>query len=236
MEERHIRTTARKAVRILILLAAVWISGGQNHVDAEKPEKELEAEIDEILSGMTRKEKIGQMFMVKPEALGATAEVNRAMKANYKKYPVGGINLKGNNIETPKQLKTFTKNIQKLSSKDVPMLIATDEEGGWVAELAENPNYPVKRYPSMRKIGDSGSAKKAMKAAENMGAYLKKYGINCDLAPVADIASNPDNEVIGNRSFGRNAGIVSKMVKAQVKDKLYKSYIARDIYKTKYSQ
>lgn len=209
------RNKRRGIAFLLVCFVLVFCSAFD--VEAKRSEKDIEEEVEEILSGMTQKEKIGQLFMVTPNALGAQTKVTAAMKTKYKKYPVGGIILMGANISTPAQLKKFTKNIQKLTPIDAPILIATDEEGGRVARIGQKRNFSVTRYPDMRTIGNSGSTKKAMKAAEGIGAYLKKYGINCDLAPVADIYSNPKNTVIGNRAFGTNAKVVSKMVKAQVK-------------------
>lgn len=209
------RCRGRLVTFLLVCFALILCSASD--VQAKRSQKDIEEEVEDILSNMTQKEKIGQLFMVTPNALGAQTSVTATMKTKYKKYPVGGIILMGANISTPAQLTKFTKDIQKLPGIDAPILIATDEEGGSVARIGGNRNFPVTRYPSMRTIGNSGSTKKAMNVAADIGAYLKKYGVNCDLAPVADIYSNPKNTVIGNRAFGTNAKVVSKMVEAQVK-------------------
>ena len=54
------------------------------------------------------------------------------------------------------------------------------------------------------------------RVGETIGRYVKELGFNVDFAPVADVASNPDNQVIGSRSFGSDAGLVSQMVAREV--------------------
>ena len=202
---------------IVLILSFLWLVLSCTYAQAKQTDVDIDVEVEELLADMSLKEKIGQLFMVTPDAFGAQTSVNAMMKKSYRKYPVGGIILMGNNISSPKQLKKFTRDIQKMGRKKLPILIATDEEGGAVARIAGNRNFSVKRYPSMRKIGDMGSTKKATAVAEDIGDYLREYGITCNLAPVADVYSNPRNKVIGNRAFGTNAKVVSKMVKAQVK-------------------
>lgn len=63
-------------------------------------------------------------------------------------------------------------------------------------------------------IGETGDAEKAREAGAAIGGYLAEYGFTGDLAPVADINSNPDNIVIGDRAFGDDPETVSAMVSA----------------------
>ena len=70
--------------------------------------------------------------------------------------------------------------------------------------------------PDMQEIGNTQDPEEAYRVGETIGRYVKELGFNVDFAPVADVASNPDNQVIGSRSFGSDAGLVSQMVAREV--------------------
>ena len=80
-----------------------------------------------------------------------------------------------------------------------PIMVCVDQEGGDTVRLRNGFNPP----PSMRSIGNDGRARAAeigVKLAED----LRSVGVDLNLAPVVDVDTNPDNPVIGNRSFGRD--------------------------------
>ena len=172
------------------------------------------ADAKAILETMTLEEKVGQLFMVRHESLkesgNVSTKVTSEMKKNIKKYNLGGVILFAQNIKDPKQIKEYTSAFQKAAPMD--MFIAVDEEGGTVARIANNPNFSVKKYQSMMAVGKSGRKSDAKAAGKTIGKYLKKYGFNLNLAPVSDIYTNPNNQVIGSRAFGTKALTVSKMV------------------------
>ncbi len=160
--------------------------------------------ISRHIGSMTLEEKVGQLFIVRPEAVEATAV----------KCPVGGVVLFAEHIQTPEQAASYIKELQAAS--EIPLFIAVDEEGGRVARIANNENFTVKKYESMKDVGASGDVTDAEEAGRTIGGYLSEYGFNLDFAPVADVNSNPDNVVIGNRSFGSNPELVSGMVNAAI--------------------
>lgn len=164
------------------------------------------------LSHMTLRQKVGQLFLVRPDALdpaidqetvddadaeGVTA-VSDAMKTFLEEYPVGGVVLFGKNIQSETQLQNLVNQLQQTSA--VPMLIGVDEEGGTVARLANSPGFDLPRYESAAAVGALGpDAVRDMSV--QVGRYLSGYGISLDFAPVADVNTNPDNPVIGTRAF-----------------------------------
>ena len=170
---------------------------------------------------MTLEEKIGQLFIIRPDALDTSLtceeinqantegvkSVNKTMHETFKKYPAGGFVLFRKNIKTPAQLKKFTDELKNLSENF--LLMAIDEEGGKISRIANAKNFNVKKFESVEKIGLSG---KSREAGATIGAYLKEYGFNFDFAPVADINTNPENIVIGDRAFGNNPEFVSRNV------------------------
>lgn len=183
-----------------------------------------ESEVEEMLRKMTLREKVGQLFFVRPEALDPDIhwenpptdlaplklqEVNEKMKQQNKSYPVGGIILYDWNINDEAQLAKFLPQLKALNGKP---LICIDEEGGRVARLANNPNFHVKKYESMAAIGTTGNPANAYECGNTIGTYLKKYGFDIDFAPVADVNTNPDNIIIGKRAFSDDPAVAAPMV------------------------
>jgi beta-N-acetylhexosaminidase len=89
-------------------------------------------------------------------------------------------------------------------------LLPTDQEGGRVSRFGTAP------FTQMPAAGNLTSPKAAYEAAYQTGIELRTVGVNANFAPVADINSNPDNPVIGDRSFGSTSEAVIPFVEAQV--------------------
>lgn len=203
------------------------LSFGTTNVQAAAKKKADPCE--KILKSMTIEEKVGQLFIVRPETLDpkytkkqagntkkyAVTKINKNITKSLKKYKVGGIVMFAKNIKNPKQITKLNKDLQKNAKRK--LFICVDEEGGSVARIANNKNFKVKKYPDMQKIGKSGKASKAKDVGYTIGKYLKKYEFNLDFAPVADINTNKKNIVIGKRAFGSTPSLVSKMVDAEIK-------------------
>lgn len=189
---------------------------------------ETQSKAEKLLADMTLEEKIGQLFIIRPDALqpnltpaqinastkNGVTEFDAKMQKTLKKYPVGGLVLFGKNISTPTQLTAFIKDMQEQSA--VALFVGIDEEGGKVSRIAKSPNFDVTQFESMQKIGESGNVANAKNVGLTIGSYLKSYGFNLDFAPVADTNTNPDNIVIGDRSFGKAPDLVAKMVAAEI--------------------
>ncbi len=182
----------------------------------------------EILASMTAEEKAAQLFFIRPEQLiddsyvndesisgeegeGATY-VSDNIRKMYSQYPVGGFVLFAKNIKDPSQLMSFTHDLVNIGTLNT--LIAVDEEGGIVTRISGNENFDLPYIDTMENIGLTGDTQNAFFAGDTIGEYLSEYGIKWDLAPVADLNTNPDNIVIGSRSFGSDAELSSKMARA----------------------
>jgi len=184
-----------------------------------------EAQVEQELSRMTLREKVGQLFFLRPEALDTTIHyvssdelpsfgvqaVNDRMRALAADYPVGGIAFFAHNIKDPEQLTAFQKELRALPGKP---LLSVDEEGGRVARLAKNPAFGLPQFESMTVLG---TPRAAGEAADTIGTYLRKYGFDIDFAPVADVNTNPENIVIGTRAFSFDPKVAAKCVSAYVK-------------------
>lgn len=182
----------------------------------------------DMLDNMTLEQKIGQLFIIRPESLctnltsdqinnasdyGVT-ELTKAMKTQLAKYPVGGVALFGKNISSASQLPTFIADMQTASR--IPLFVSVDEEGGLVSRVANSGYFDVPTYDSMGAIGDTGDTANAKAVGKTIGGYLRPLGFNLDFAPDADTNTNPNNVIIGTRSFGDDPTLVGKMVCAQL--------------------
>ena len=135
------------------------------------------------LDNMTTEEKIGQMFIVRPEALNVSGNaetaqavdtVTEVMRENLGKFPVGGIAVFGKNITGAEQLPRFISDLQ--SNSKYPLFIAVDEEGGDVARVANSGFFDVASYKSMAEVGKTDNLAKAEEVGRKIGFYLKKLG------------------------------------------------------------
>ena len=186
--------------------------------------------VEAQLQKMTLREKVGQLFYVRPECLDTTIHfnqpssidgstddikaiklqaVNATMKGVNEKYPVGGVILYAHNIEDEAQLSAFISQIRTLNGAP---LLCIDEEGGRVARIANNGNFDVEKFESMGAIGATGDAQNAYRCGNTIGTYLHRYGFDIDFAPVADVNTNPENIIIGARAFSDDPAVAAPMV------------------------
>jgi len=126
---------------------------------------------------------------------------------------VGGVLLFASNFSSPAGLKTLSDSLQALASSaclDHPILVMLDQEGGQVNRV-QGDFAP----PSELVVGAGGADHvRAVERASAVG--LHQLGVGLDLAPVADVRTNPRDQVIGDRSFGSNPATVAPLVGAAV--------------------
>lgn len=116
------------------------------------------------------------------------------------------------NYSTYDNTLNLVKNMQSASS--IPMIIATDQEGGSVQRLKKITDIHVAEIPYMYYLGNTNDESLAYETGKIMAYQMRTLGINLDFAPVLDIFSNPNNTVIGKRSFSSNEENVTKMALA----------------------
>lgn len=175
--------------------------------------------VEAKLTTMTLREKVGQLFWVRPETLDFSLNpekktLTQTMRQNLEQYPVGGIAVFKKNIQDENQLSSLIADFQ--SASKIPMIVAVDEEGGAVARLANHEAFSLPKYTSTREIGKTGDPEQARQMGRTIGGYLRFYGFNLDFAPVADVDSNPANPVIGRRAYSTDAQQTAQMVAAAV--------------------
>lgn len=156
-------------------------------------------------------QKIGQMMCLDFRFWNQKSftEINPEIKEIIAKYHIGSIILFSQNFETKDQIKKLISDLQAAAkeSGNPPLLICVDQEGGKVERFA----FGRER---LKNNSELKTEKEAFEKGQVIGKELKELGINCNLAPVVDVNSNPKNPIINVRSFSDKADIVSKFGKS----------------------
>lgn len=162
------------------------------------------------VSSMSLEEKIGQMLLVGIDGTVLDDQAKRMITEDK----VGGIILYKDNIQDLKGMVSLVNSMKESNNGNpAPLFMSIDQEGGKVSRMP-------KEYASFPSNGTVGTRSDA-DAAEMMGKLLAREvisaGFNMNFAPVLDINSNPDNPVIGDRSFGNSAELVITLGIAEMK-------------------
>jgi len=161
--------------------------------------------IDEVMSNMTLEEKIGQMIVINYNI----SEVNEELRSLLEDVKPGGFILMQNNYSTFDATRKFVNDIKSYSS--LPFIVATDQEGGRVQRLQLLTDVEPTYVPPMSDVGDTNDIDIAYDVGKVIAEEVRTLGINVVFAPVVDVFSNIDNTVIGNRSFGSDTDIVTRL-------------------------
>ncbi|WEV25460.1 glycoside hydrolase family 3 protein [Streptomyces sp. 71268] len=123
---------------------------------------------------------------------------------------LASVALFGRNIERPEQVAALTG---QLRAERGDLLVAIDEEGGDVTRLEVNEGSS---FPGNLALGAVDDPDLTRAVAREIGRRLAEVGVNLDWAPSADVNANPDNPVIGVRSFGADPKLVARHTAAYV--------------------
>lgn len=170
---------------------------------------------EELLGSMTLHEKVCQLFVVQPADLlpgiGKVTEAGPATQKALERYPVAGLLYDASNLVSMDQTKTMLANVQTYTN--IPLILTCDEEGGRVNRLMHT--IGTTYIGPMLDYKDQG-AETAAANAKTIAADLTSCGFNMDLAPVADVWSNPSNTVIGDRAYSDDFEQAALLVAAAV--------------------
>jgi beta-N-acetylhexosaminidase len=185
--------------------------------------------IDQLIERLTLEEKVGQLFVT--YAYGRTADTTDPddvahnqeelgvanAKELIEKYHVGGVIyfVWSNNVANPEQIAGLSNGLQRVATAQrsgIPLLISTDQEHGVVTRVGP----PATQLPGSMALGAGRSASHVYDADRISARELKAMGINQDFAPLADVNVNPQNPVIGVRSYGSDPSLVGDLVSASV--------------------
>jgi beta-N-acetylhexosaminidase len=149
--------------------------------------------VTSLMDSMTVEEKIGQLFMVAAYS-NLDEKHEKFISDLIKDYHLGALIFLQ---DQPIKQAELTNKYQSLSK--IPLLIGIDAEWGLNMRLKE-----TFRYPWNMTLGAIRDDKLIEDFGKQVGKHCKRMGIHINFAPVVDVNTNPDNPIIGNRSFGEN--------------------------------
>ncbi|SDO18180.1 glycoside hydrolase family 3 protein [Alkalicoccus daliensis] len=178
-----------------------------NSIEVKKESGERYQVVDRALASLSEDEKIGQMMM--PDFRHFEGEEVTEMLPEIEdlveEYHLGGVILFAENVVETEQTSRLVDDYQEAAEK-FGLLVTIDQEGGIVTRLQTGTHLPGNMA-----LGATRSPALAEMAGDVIGAELSALGINTNLAPVVDVNNNPDNPVIGVRSFGEDPDLVAEM-------------------------
>lgn len=159
------------------------------------------------LKKLSLEEKIGQIFLVR------VPENNKI--SDLKKYQFGGYLLFARDF-TGKTKDEVIKMVDEFQENaNIPLLIATDEEGGKVSRLSSNTNLVSSPFKSSSELYKEGGMDLIKKDTINKSETLEELGINLNLAPVVDVSTDP-NSYMYERTIKENTSITSTYAKTVI--------------------
>lgn len=181
-----------------------------------------ESKTDRILRSMTMREKVEQMMLVSyrvweetPESgkgsdeasLVNVTELNNTIRADLMGHDYGGVLLFGENFVDARQTLRLVSDIQDTNLKGggLPLLVTVDQEGGSVARIS----FGTSGVGNMA-LAATGDPSDTTQMAEIYGKEMSLLGLNTDFAPVVDVNNNPNNPIIGCRSFSDSPKVVAE--------------------------
>lgn len=186
------------------------VSTTKNHKDR------IRHSVDKLISQMTMEEKVGQLIMAvtHPPYNAPDQMPDEKTKQLIQEYGIGSVIIY--NKRNPEVMANYTNQLQKWASETrlgVPLLISADLEYGTTHNIKEG----TTAFPRQMGIGATRNLRDAQSVARVTAAEAKAMGIHWNFSPVADVNTNPNNPVIGVRSFGENTELVSKMTSTMVR-------------------
>ncbi|MGG7212920.1 glycoside hydrolase family 3 N-terminal domain-containing protein [Clostridium nigeriense] len=168
----------------------------------------IDEKANEILKTMSLEEKIGQMFLIRCNEYTAIDDINE--------YKVSGFILFDENIdgENKESLSSTISTYQ--TNSPIKLFIAIDEEGGTVNRLSWYSEFRSVPFYSPQELYNEGGYPLIITDTKEKATLLKSIGINMNLAPVADISTDP-NDYIYPRTFGKSAEETAEYIKTVVK-------------------
>lgn len=162
--------------------------------------------VDSVYAGLSLEQKVGQLFMMDVSAAASEAEIETA-KHLVSEYELGGVVFsQGHPVEQAR----LTNQLQ--ASLEIPLLVAMDAEWGLATALDSTIAYPFNMtlgaIEDLDLIEETGAA---------IARDLKRIGVHLNFAPVLDLNTNPNNPIIGNRSFGEDKYRVTQSALAMLK-------------------
>ena len=206
---QRFRITAA-VLALLVFVAGCAVFGGTPDKDGEESgNSSSENAIGRTIDAMTLDEKIGQLIIAGVEGASPDRRARRMIAEQH----VGGVIFYKDNLVSPEETVVYVNSLRAWNGANkAPLMLSVDQEGGIVSRLPG-----LERLPDAVAIGETGQPAFAGAVGELLARACTAFGFNLNFAPVLDINSNPDNPVIGPRSFGATPEVVTQMGVAEMK-------------------
>ncbi len=168
----------------------------------------LDELVDALLQEMTLEEKVAGMFIVSPESItgvGKVVQAGEGTKKALEQYPVGGILYAEKNFKSEEQFLEMMTNTRTYSR--FPLFLAVQRECG------SSESFGV---PETAKAAELTKTQEVQAAYTTIAEKLATYGMNMNIAPVADVVSEEGNQSLQGRTFGSDAATAAPLVSAAV--------------------
>ena len=162
--------------------------------------------VDSMYTNMTLEEKVGQLFMVRAFSNSSKAHENEVAEL-INKYHIGGLIFSSGGPVRQAKLNNLYQAISR-----TPLLVGMDAEWGLSMRLDSTYAFPYNM--TLGAVRDQGLIEKT---GYHIGEHCKRIGVHFNFAPVADINTNAENPIIGNRSFGEDRNNVTAKSSAFMK-------------------
>jgi beta-N-acetylhexosaminidase len=166
--------------------------------------------IEQLIPTLSIEEKVGQLFV-----LAFAGQDSEYALDLVKNMHVGGFYLTDDNANTLKEASILSSQLQKqaaLRACDAPLLLAVDQEGAWGILTKE-----TDLGPGNLALGAANDLNLTENMYQVFAEQMQAIGYNTLLSPCADVNSNPDNPIIGQRAFGEEPTHVAQHIAAAVK-------------------
>jgi len=192
-------------MRKTVIITSIFIFLATNCLQAQtKPalyeavdKEQMNRWVDSVFNRLSLDEKIGQLFMM---TVSPDASARPLVERYINEMKLGGLLFSsGNAVEESRNL-NYYQNLSK-----VPLFVSFDGEWGLSMRLDNTP-----RFPKNMMLGAIEDNELIYRYGEEMGRECREVGVHINFAPVLDINVNPENPVIGTRSFGEKRELVAE--------------------------
>ncbi|MEN1785440.1 MAG: glycoside hydrolase family 3 N-terminal domain-containing protein [Bacteroidota bacterium] len=184
---------AKVSVLPVVLFLSLFALQGQHHPLVTQDSLQQRAWVDSVYTASSLDQLVGQLFMVSVTS-EETASANSVLTQLIEKHHIGGLIFsKGN----PARQVRLTNTLQSKAS--TPLLIGMDAEWGLAMRLDSTHAFPWNM--TLGAIQDDAIV---YEVGNRIGKHAKRMGVHINFAPDVDINTNPQNPIIGNRSFGED--------------------------------
>lgn len=166
----------------------------------------MEHWVDSVFDSMSVKERIGQLFVLAVD-VNTSAKNKELIRKYVEEYKVGGLLFTSGDVQKQAELTNYAQSLAK-----IPLMITMDGEWGLAMRLKNTTKFPINMT-----LGAIRNDSLIYAYGKEMGRQCRRMGIQVNFAPVLDVNTNPQNPVIGRRSFGENPEQVARKAIAYAK-------------------